>query len=197
MPSLTYVIRNTQNSILVPVYCCCHFQRVSLSERIGDQMGLVGMVLRNNLASTASSFFSLPLFFCSVSRRDHIWKHHQSPVDAIAVRLNRVIKIVGLSPLPSATRDSANNMARCLMTRSITAPCPASEANDTTSRAHTRASLSSNGTRNEIEAPSPNINARPMSVPHLFSFASDWSILRDYSLDERFLTFSLVYTERF
>lgn len=90
-----------------------------------------GMVLQNNLAS---------IVFCSVFRCGHIWKCHQSPVDAIAVRLNRVIKIVDLLPLPSATRDSTNNMARCLMTRSITAPCPASEVNDTTSRAHTRAS---------------------------------------------------------
>jgi len=68
-------------------------------------------------------------------------KTHHSPVDAIAVRLNRVIKIVSLSSLLSVTRDSANNMARCLMTRSITTPCPAFEANDTMLPTHTRASL--------------------------------------------------------
>lgn len=75
----------------------------------------------------------LPLFSSrSLASRRYIKKRHQSPVDAIAVRLNRVIKIAGSGVWRTyhprtPPGDSANNMARCLMSRSITPPCPVFE----------------------------------------------------------------------
>lgn len=130
--------------------------------------------------------FSWHFFYSTFFR--HVWKRHQSSVDAIAVRLNRVIKIVSLSSLLSATRDSANNMARCLMTRSITTLCPASKANNAMSRAHIRTSLE------DMKRNRNSIAEYQRAIDEHFSsfFSSGQSVLCDYSSCEKFLIFLLV-----
>lgn len=75
---------------------------------------------------------SLPFFFRSLASRRYIKRRHQFPVDAIAVRLNRVIEIAGSGVWRAyhpyvPPGDSANNMVKCLMSRSITPPCPVFE----------------------------------------------------------------------
>jgi len=106
-------------------------------------------------------------------------------IDTIAVRLNRVIKIVCLSSLLSATRNSANNMARCLMTRSITILSVQLPKRTTQCRTYTYSSTKRN--RNSIAE-------YQRAIDDFLSFLS-WAVKLSYAIipraKVRFLYFCL------